>query len=392
MEGAIIARTSFDSKTVAFPIYSHTTYKDICEEICSRFGGGDAELSYAFEGYSACLLQTDMDVQMMYLSLSSANISSVDINVNLSMVSHGENCGNIAHKSPYLSLEPDTPDDVNHHFGKFATPTGKKYLSSDWKNYIMCVGQKFEGGVNDFREKLAKYAIEKGFRYKCVKNEPSRVTAVCHKRNSEGCLWNVHATLNRTNDFFYIRQLNNEHTCNGHIRDSSSPLMGSKIVSSVLANQVRSSPLLRPVDIVRDFKMNYGLEISYYNAWKGKEMAKKGVHGDEALSYKHMEWYVNELVKTNPGSYANLECDADHRFVRMFISFQGCIEGFINSSKFHFKNFGFSSSRPLIGSMNRVRSQNQNYKEINKDNKPKQHWNPLNHICNNIIDQDQTKN
>ncbi|KAL6226245.1 hypothetical protein ACLB2K_000208 [Fragaria x ananassa] len=192
----------------------------------------------------------------------------------------------------------------------------------------MHVGQQFEGGVDDFREKLAKYAIEKGFRYRCLKNEPSRVTAVCDKRDTEGCLWKVHATLNRVNSFFCIRKLNNEHTCNGYIRDGKSPVMGSKIVSSVLENQLRSSPLIRPVDIVKDFKRNYGIEISYYNAWKGKEMAKRDVHGDEAMSYKHLEWYVNELEKTNPDSYATLECDADHRFVRMFISFQGCIEGF----------------------------------------------------------------
>ncbi|KAL6182595.1 hypothetical protein ACLB2K_044014 [Fragaria x ananassa] len=94
--------------------------------------------------------------------------------------------------------------------------------------------------------------------------------------------------------------------------------MGSKIVSSVLENQLRSSPLIRPVDIVKDFKRNYGIEISYYNAWKGKEMAKRDVHGDKAMSYKHLEWYVNELEKTNPGSYTILECDADHRFVRIY--------------------------------------------------------------------------
>ncbi|KAL6189022.1 hypothetical protein ACLB2K_040412 [Fragaria x ananassa] len=166
----------------------------------------------------------------------------------------------------------------------------------------MHVKQQFEGGVDDFREKLAKYAIEKGFRYRCLKNEPSRVTVVCDKRDTKGCLWKVHVTLNRVNSFFCVRKLNNEHTCNGYIRDGKSLVMGSKIVSPVLENQLRSSPLIRPMDIVKDFKRNYGIEISYYNAWKGKEMANRDVHGDEAMPYKYLEWYVNELEKTNPGS------------------------------------------------------------------------------------------
>ncbi|KAL6129949.1 hypothetical protein ACLB2K_068331 [Fragaria x ananassa] len=271
MEDAIIARCCFNSKTIAFPIYSHTKYKDISDHISSRFesfDGGEVKPSYAFGGYSACLLQTDMDVQMMYLSLSTENKSSIDIMVNFSVVSPGKNGGNSS--LIFQFVEPNNFDHVNHHLEKFASPSAKKYLSIDWKTYIMHVGQQFEGGVDDFREKLAKYAIEKGFHYRCLKNEPSRVTV----------------------------------------------------------NQLRSSPLIRPVDIVKDFKRNYGIEISYYNAWKGKEMAKRDVHGDEAMSYKHLEWYVNELEKTNPGSYATLECDADHRFVRMFISFQGCIKGF----------------------------------------------------------------
>ncbi|XP_050379429.1 protein FAR1-RELATED SEQUENCE 6-like [Argentina anserina] len=264
-----------------------------------------------------------MDVQMMVLSLSSAHKSSVDILINLSVSSLNKSGAKNS-----LRFESNAFDNVNHHLGKFATPVGKRYLSTEWKNFIKHVGQEFDGGVIDFREKLAKYAIEHGFQYKCQKNEPSRVTAVCCNKESEGCLWNVHATLDRSNDFFYIRRLNNEHTCSSRIRDGRSPSMGSKIVSLVLANQIRTNPLIRPVEVVKDFKRNYGLDISYYNAWKGKEMAKNDVHGDDEQSYKRLGWYINELAKKNPGYYVKLECDADNRFVRMFVAFQGCIDGY----------------------------------------------------------------
>ncbi|XP_048442102.1 uncharacterized protein LOC125478229 [Pyrus x bretschneideri] len=66
--------------------------------------------------------------------------------------------------------------------------------------------------------------------------------------------------------------------------------MSSKVVSSVLVEQASSKPMLKPTEIVKDFKKYYGLDISYYNAWYGKESAKKLMHGDELLSYNHLAW------------------------------------------------------------------------------------------------------
>ncbi|CAL9017831.1 unnamed protein product [Prunus brigantina] len=119
----------------------------------------------------------------------------------------------------------------------------------------------------------------------------------------------------------------NEHTCKGKIRTRQRRFMGSKIVSSVVAKLIRTKPQLKPVDIVTDFKQNYGLNISYYNAWYGKELAKKQVHDDEAFSYRQLVWYIDALLKTNPGSHCYLECDANSsRFEHLFISYHASIE------------------------------------------------------------------
>ena len=65
-------------------------------------------------------------------------------------------------------------------------------------------------------------------------------------------------------------------------------MMSSKVVSSVLMEQASSKPMLKPTEIVKDFKKYYGLDVSYYNAWY--EKAKKMMHGDESLSYNHLAW------------------------------------------------------------------------------------------------------
>ncbi|RXH84341.1 hypothetical protein DVH24_027240 [Malus domestica] len=118
----------------------------------------------------------------------------------------------------------------------------------------------------EFRDKLKKYAVEAGFKFSYVKNDKERI---------------------------------------------------------------RSNPLIKPTDIIKNFKQNYGLDISYYNAWYGRMKAKKLVHGAEAVSYQLLTWYVKSVKEHNPGSHCILECEPNsHRFKRLFVSYYGCIEGF----------------------------------------------------------------
>ena len=96
-----------------------------------------------------------------------------------------------------------------------------------------------------------------------------------------------------------------------------------------MVEQIRSNPHIKPIQIVDDFKKNYGLDVSYYNAWYGKELAMTMVHGDDVLSYQKLGWYVEEIRKSNPGSHCVLECDPNtSHFSRLFIAFRGFIEGF----------------------------------------------------------------
>ncbi|CAL9031504.1 unnamed protein product, partial [Prunus brigantina] len=82
-------------------------------------------------------------------------------------------------------------------------------------------------------------------------------------------------------------------------------------------------------EIIHEFKDYYGIDISYYHAWFGKELAKLNVHGDESKSFNKLVWYADAVKETNPGSLCTLECEAGiNCFRRFFVSFGGCIAGF----------------------------------------------------------------
>ncbi|CAL9017821.1 unnamed protein product [Prunus brigantina] len=84
MDGSIIGKCRFGCKTLSILICKDTQHSDICSQICSRFKElqvDEIELTYAVEEHSSCLLEIDMDVRVLHLSLCNENINAVDINV-----------------------------------------------------------------------------------------------------------------------------------------------------------------------------------------------------------------------------------------------------------------------------------------------------------------------
>ncbi|XP_008240550.1 PREDICTED: uncharacterized protein LOC103339053 [Prunus mume] len=100
-------------------------------------------------------------------------------------------------------------------------------------------------------------------------------------------------------------------------------------VSSLFVDRIRAKPELKPVEIIHEFKDYYGIDISYYHAWFGKELAKLDVHGDQSKSFNELVCYVDAIKETNPRSLCVLECEAGiNRFRWFFVLFRGCIAGF----------------------------------------------------------------
>ncbi|KAL7239577.1 hypothetical protein ACSBR2_005471 [Camellia fascicularis] len=137
-------------------------------------------------------------------------------------------------------------------------------------------------------------------------------------------MWNVHGRVENANGFFYIRKLNNVHTCGAEVRTMTHSRMSSDLVVDLIVEGVRDNPLTRPVHVVRDFKLGYGLRVSYRQAWLGVKKAKDEIFGDYLMSFDQLRWYVDVAKSCNPGSYIEFECDNDtKRFKRLFVSFHG---------------------------------------------------------------------
>jgi len=74
---------------------------------------------------------------------------------------------------------------------------------STWRHLFKKVGQNFESGAIEFREKLLLHSLETGYKYKFVQNEKTRVTAKCIHKKENGYNWRIHASQKlRMNSFF----------------------------------------------------------------------------------------------------------------------------------------------------------------------------------------------
>ncbi|XP_028121107.1 uncharacterized protein LOC114318408 [Camellia sinensis] len=153
------------------------------------------------------------------------------------------------------------------------------------------MGHCFDGGANEFRKVLCKYAVERGFQFKYVKNDSVRITAVCKFAGQTWCMWSVHARMLPSTGVLCIKRFDSVHSCGAAMRTYRNPRTSFDLVSTVVADRVHDQPLTRPTDVVFDLRNEYGLEISYRVAWLGVEKARSEVYGDHAMSFDQLRWY-----------------------------------------------------------------------------------------------------
>ncbi|XP_061999316.1 uncharacterized protein LOC133716650 [Rosa rugosa] len=327
MDTSYVVKFIYSGEAATVPLLHNWSFVDLCNSIRSRFPDliqGNFMLRYIIPPDStSCFLESEVDMRMIFRNLVRYNSDFVEVFVtDLPSISESVVSNTVCEDSSTMLEE-------NDYLGCYRAEAPKSYMTKGWESYIHSEGQKFEGGVVEFRDKLRKYAIEIGFSYEFVRNDKVRVIAQCSKKHSQGCNWLVKAHLCRANGFFMIKRLVNVHTCHGVIRLQKSKMMGSKVVKSIVLDKIRVNPNKKPIDIADEIKSDYGLDVAYRTVWYGTELAKTALHGDEAESYAQLLWFSESVMKSNPDSRIVVEFHREtHRFQRMFVTYGAWMKGF----------------------------------------------------------------
>ncbi|PQP96844.1 hypothetical protein Pyn_18332 [Prunus yedoensis var. nudiflora] len=94
MEPVVFGRCVFKDKTILTPLKIDSTLMLLCSDICSRLNElevGAFEMTYLVSDDPPCLLETDLDMRVMYLSLMTKKKYTVTIAIKECLLSEKQN-------------------------------------------------------------------------------------------------------------------------------------------------------------------------------------------------------------------------------------------------------------------------------------------------------------
>nr|XP_027102905.1 uncharacterized protein LOC113724178 [Coffea arabica] len=183
--------------------------------------------------------------------------------------------------------------------------------------------------VDAFRAVLKDYVIQKGFPLLRLKNERSRVTAIC---NAKGCQWRIHASPMADNITFQIKSYQPQHTCvmDKHCAEATCDWMAKKLVGVM-----RDHPIMTSKGVEAKLR-KYGVKPSKMQIFRAKNKALNEIEGTHAESYSKLPSYAELLRNNNPNSIYKIHYDRPNlliepKFLRIFISFKAQKPGFLEA-------------------------------------------------------------
>lgn len=317
---------------VAFP---NTRMDTLLEFVCRKWNFMEQrsiKFTYHIDGVGDCYLTEDDDIPTLFLMTRRYSLEQIEVQVHLNdgpaallpEVHNNQPVLNSVFQSQSITLG-DQESAVPVVRGRNV----KDRLSASWSNLIDYEGQEFPGGANEFRKSLIKFSTELGFDYKYVRNEPERITAECIKKKAANCGWMVHAIKRRNSNEMVIRKFNKIHSCSSTFGVSTRKKFNSRVIIDLIADDIRNMPGITPRDVQSQVKDKFGVDISYYVAWKSTEGGRARIFGDQSQSYSTLAVYLDELERSNPGSAVDLDIDPiKNNFRRCFFAFAACLNGF----------------------------------------------------------------
>nr|XP_027120629.1 uncharacterized protein LOC113737633 [Coffea arabica] len=185
--------------------------------------------------------------------------------------------------------------------------------------------------VDVFRATLKDYVIQKEFPIMRLKNEKSKVTAVC---GVEGCKWRIHASPVVYSMPFMIKTYQGEHTC---VMDKKNTEATADWIAKKLVPVMRIHPNMSTKGVEAEM-IKYGVHPSKWQTYKALTNARNEIEGNHIESYTKLPKYLELIRKYNPQSICKIHYDrptllVEPRFLRMFISFKAQRSGFVEGCR-----------------------------------------------------------
>lgn len=183
--------------------------------------------------------------------------------------------------------------------------------------------------AKEFREAVREYAIKQGKDIKFVKNETTRVRAICAAKS---CPWYILGSLTQKGEAFQVKSFESEHKCVRafNIRHANSKWLASKYVDSI-----RSNPNM-PLEHLQDrIKADFIVNVSRSQAYRTKRKAIEMIEGTYLEQYGKLWDYCAEIRRSNPNTTIIMKTipppteDGQPTFERLYICLGALKQGML---------------------------------------------------------------
>ncbi|XP_026428461.1 uncharacterized protein LOC113324359 [Papaver somniferum] len=106
--------------------------------------------------------------------------------------------------------------------------------------------------------------------------------------------------------------------------------MTKSFLKDILVDEFRASKKKKTAADVQDLlHMEYGIDLTYSQAYHCLKFTKEFLWGDDIKSYSDLLWYKDSIEPYDPGSVVKFEYDGETKqFQRFFVAFEASITGF----------------------------------------------------------------
>ncbi|WMV46889.1 hypothetical protein MTR67_040274 [Solanum verrucosum] len=181
------------------------------------------------------------------------------------------------------------------------------------------LGMVFES-VNDFRDAVTKYSLQKGVQLEKFTNDSKKVRVRCR----EGCPWLLYASLNRGTNNFVIKTYNPTHR---YVKTTRNYMCNAKFLYMHYKDRISEQPNIRIFKFQQLIRNELGIHVGKTITRRSRQKILQELMGDHVKEFGRIFYYRDELLKTNPGSTCVVKVDdSEGNSKLVFQSFYTCFD------------------------------------------------------------------
>ncbi|XP_050936236.1 uncharacterized protein LOC127144368 [Cucumis melo] len=167
-------------------------------------------------------------------------------------------------------------------------------------------------------------AIKNNFEFKTVRSNSKSIEFKCSQDN---CPWYVRASRYKGGELWRLRKYIANHNCSINVIQTTHKQASASLISDCIGKDFSSFDRSTPNDIMIHMRTKLGVNVSYYKAWRAKELVMNSLNGEAKESYALIPNFFMKLKEINPGSFTAYETDTEGHFKYCFMAIGACIEG-----------------------------------------------------------------